>query len=129
MSDQQPVLDNQVITDHVVEQLGKGRDRKDVIFELCEKLGWSWPQAETFVAAVEQTDKKQIAQKQLPVLLILGVGILVAGLALFAYGGYRLMLGSLLSRTTIGALVTGFGMTCGGAFGTWKAVMSSVGRG
>lgn len=122
------VIDQQVITEFVVEELGKGRDRRDVIFEMCEKLGWSWPQAENFVVTVEHTAKNKIAQKQLPILLILGVGILIGGIGLFGYGMLRLLNGSVLSTYTYVALATGLGMICGGIFGTWKALMTSAGR-
>ena len=128
MSDQPPVLDQQVITDYVVEELGKGRDRRDVIFALCQKLNWSWPQAENFVVTAEYTSKEKIATKQLPILLIVGVGILIGGMALFAYGLFRLVNGAWLSEYTYVALITGLGVICGGAFGTWKALMTSVGR-
>ena len=128
MSDQQPVLDQQLLTDYVVEELGKGRDRRDVIFEMCQKLGWAWPQAENFVITVEHTSSEKIAQRQLPILLIVGVGILIGGMALFAYGGYSLLRGAWLSERVYVAVITGIGMIFGGAFGTWKALMTSVGR-
>ncbi len=124
----QPALDQQAITDYVVEELGKGRDRRDIIFALCQKLNWPWPQAENFVVTIEHVDSEQIARKQLPVLLIVGISILIVGIALLVYGSYYFLHGAWLNERVYAAVITGIGMICGGIWGIWKAFMTSVGR-
>ncbi len=111
-------------TEWVVQELGGGADRNDVIMRLCEARGWSWQRAEQFVTVTEESKRRNIAVQQSPLLIILGIGITIAGVAGLAYGLYEILIVHYVSRGIIAAVIVGFGMTVGGPLGTWRAVMA-----
>ncbi len=111
-------------TEWVVEQLGRGVNRNDVIMQLCQSCGWSWQQAEMFVAVTEEKKRRSIAAWQSPLLILLGIGITITGLVLLAYGSYEMVIAHYFSRGTIVAVITGLGMVPGGLWGTWRAIVA-----
>lgn len=115
-------MDQKAVTDFIVDELGRGADRTDVIMALCRQLNISWPDAEKAVVMVENVNRKSIAARQSPFLILIGGATVVVGFALLGYGLYRVALGAYLSRATIGALLTGIAMIAGGGWGTWKAI-------
>lgn len=64
----------------VIRRLGNNADRDDVIFELCQSEGLSWPQAEAFVEWAEEAHAAQIHRRKSPWLLVLSLGALILGL-------------------------------------------------
>ena len=75
-------MNQQEATDFVIRELGKLRPRNDIIQKLCELSGMNWGQAEKFIRHVETQNKSSIAIKQSPLVTIMGIGMVLAGLAI-----------------------------------------------
>ncbi len=116
-------MNDKAVTEFIVDQLGAGKDRNDVIMELCRQLGVTWQEAEKAVVMVENVSRRSIAARQSPFLVLIGIVTLFAGLILLGYGVYRLAFGAYLSRATYVAILTGGAMVLGGGWGTLKAVL------
>jgi hypothetical protein len=120
------------LTQYVISQLGKHVARNDLIFKLTHATGMSWNQAESFVSEVENQNKRQIALRQSPLLLILGGGIVLGGIvATFISVSYFIALFHAepfdivtlrRSYRMLLLLATGVGMILGGSYGLWRAV-------
>jgi hypothetical protein len=82
------MMDNAEARAYAVRELGKHRNPKDVIFELCNEHGVDWKVAEALVRDVQIYDEKQIARKQSPLLIIFGLGALIGGFVLTAAAAY-----------------------------------------
>ncbi|MBI5304808.1 MAG: hypothetical protein HY868_21920 [Chloroflexi bacterium] len=78
-------MDEQVLTEYIIDQLGRHVTRNDLIFDICQRTGLPWSQVSDLVTQVERKDQKKIALKQSPVLLLIAVGILIGGV-FFACG-------------------------------------------
>ena len=61
-------MNQQEATDFVIRELGKHRQRNDIIQKLCEDVGMNWSQAEKFMRQVEAENKSAIALKQSPLI-------------------------------------------------------------
>lgn len=112
----------------IIAELGKERNRRDVIMDLCMQHNLDWKQAEELVRSVELFDSQQIAKRQSPLLIILGAGVLLAGTALtittiiffwdLFNGGSLAELANPSSIYYMGiGLVTGIAMIAGGIIG------------
>ncbi len=75
-------MDEQVATAFVIRELAKHRNRNDIIMALCQHDQLNWEQAQAFVAQVEQTHRRKIAGGQAPLLIVIGLAIIIAGLFL-----------------------------------------------
>lgn len=116
---------------YIITELGKQRDRRDVILELCNQHDLDWKEADELVRSVEISDGQKIAKRQSPLLIVLGSGVLLIGLALTVFGVTYfwnwLNLDSVEKLVearelyTMGAtLVTGLAMSTGGVIGLRK---------
>jgi len=93
------------LTAYVVGRLARAENLNDIIFELCEKTGWSWPQAEAFVLQVQESHQGEVAERQFPILFILAAGTYLAGIGLMAYSLHSVFdVVKLLKRMEIPAL-------------------------
>ena len=128
-------MNNEELTNLIVKELSKHRDRKEITRIVCEQSYLNWNEAEKLVAEVAENNKRRIAARQSPFLLAVSLITLLAGIGLLAYGIRFLFIFSqestwmqILSLRSgyyvIGELVTGIGMTGGGLFGAWKTVAS-----
>ena len=128
-------LNNEELTNLIVKELSKHRDRKDITQVVCERSHLDWKDAEKLVAEVAEKNKRTIAARQSPFLLAVSIVILLAGIGLLGYSirfffsfSQESTLMKVLSLRSgyyvIGELVTGIGMTGGGLFGAWKTVAS-----
>jgi hypothetical protein len=72
-------------TVYVIHRLSQGDSPKDLTFDLCEKFGLSWPQAEDLVKQVQEEKHGEIARKQFPLMFTLALGIFIVGLGLIGY--------------------------------------------
>jgi hypothetical protein len=128
-------MNNEELTNLIVKELSKHRDRKDITQVVCERSHLDWKDAEKLVAEVEEKNKRTIAARQSPFLLAVSIVILLAGIGLLGYSirfffifSQESTLMKVLSLRSgyyvIGELVTGIGMTGGGLFGAWKTVAS-----
>src|ERR1043165_8471338 len=75
-------MNQQEATDFVIRELGKHRQRNDVLQKLCEDAGMNWGEAEKFLRKVEAENKSAIALKQSPVITLIGIGTIILGLGL-----------------------------------------------
>ena len=128
-------LNNEELTNLIVKELSKHRDRKDITQVVCERSHLDWKDAEKLVAEVAEKNKRTIAARQSPFLLAVSTVILLAGIGLLAYSIRFFFIFSQESAVmkilslrsgyyVIGELVTGIGMTGGGLFGAWKTAAS-----
>ncbi len=122
---------------YVVRELGKHRNPKDVIFELCNEHGVEWKDAESLVQDVQIYDEKYIARRQSPLLIIFGVGALAGGFVLTGTAMYMIWEALFLepesqmllvesAYTVFIALTTGLAMIAGGVIGFRKYLGSML---
>ncbi len=123
---------NEELTAIIIKELGKHRNRREVIQRVRERGGLNWKQAEQFVILVEARHKRTIAARQTPWLLFFSIGTLLLGIGILAFNVQTLLaflqqdvLGQVLgiqsSSYRMLGLLTGFGMTVGGLVGLWKS--------
>lgn len=123
---------NEELTAFIIKQLGKHRDRRQVIQKVCERGGLNWKEAERLLILVEARHKRSIVPDKSPWLLFLSIGTLILGIGLLGFNLQILLaifhqgvLGQILSLQSSSyrmiGLITGLGMTAGGLVGLWKA--------
>ncbi len=128
-------MNNEELTNLIINELGKHRDRQEIVRKICEASTLNWDQAEKLIAEVEAQNKRKIAAHQGPFLIFVSVGTLVLGLGLLAYNMdllvaifHRDLLGEILglrsSYYRLAGLITGLGMTVGGFYGVWTVLAS-----
>lgn len=84
-------MEHSSFTSYVIERLVGGEDPDDIIYDLCEMSGWSWPQAEAFVLQVQEEHQGEVVKKQFPLLFTIAVVTYVSGIGLVAYSVYSLI--------------------------------------
>ncbi len=125
-------MNEQLLTQRVVNDLSKHRSRNEIVRMLCEECAMNWTEAEQFVKKVEAENAHTIARKQGPLMLFLSIGSLLVGAALLAYGAEFFMalfqgnaLSIVLSARSayirLAGSVTGLGMVIGGFIGLYDA--------
>ena len=123
------------LTTFIIKELGKHRNRKEIIQKVCERGGLNWKEAERLFVLVEARNRSTVTARQSPLLLFLSVGTLLLGIGLLAYNMdivlaffQKEVLGQILSLQSghyqLTGLVTGLAMTAGGMVGLWKALGS-----
>ncbi len=131
-------MDESAVTDYIVYKLGQHVSRDDLIFDLCQRTGKSWDQANTLVAAVEQQHEARIARGQSPIFLFMGIGVFIAGMYLACSGLFyfveliaagKFAIDPFALRrdyTTIIRLGTGLAMMAGAAVGLFTLVRKMI---
>jgi ABC-type uncharacterized transport system involved in gliding motility auxiliary subunit len=119
-------------TAFVINELGKHRNRNDLIMALCEKTGGSWNEMQRFVQQVESQNRQKITARQSPILIMIGAITVIGGLGLLVYTVIRTMNGyawglpgmpiPYLGNLTYAA--TSLGMLGGGTLGTLRTLRS-----
>jgi len=122
----------QVATEFVVKELSRSQPHSDIVVALCNRYTFDWKEAEKFIRKVEAEKGRSIAARQSPLVLVIGIGTVLAGLALGAYGLLELLNGVVAIRfgfifdsvwiPTPVMIITGLGMIAGGAYGTFRAL-------
>ena len=79
------------LTAFVIESLVGGEDPDDIIYALCEKTGWTWPEAQAFFLRIQAAHQGQVAKKQFPLLMITAALTYAAGIGLMAYSLYSIL--------------------------------------
>ena len=74
-----------------VEALGRHLSESDVCRLLCEERGLAWLNAQAAVAYAQQSQGLQIARRQSPLLITIGVFTVLAGIALMIAFGAELL--------------------------------------
>jgi hypothetical protein len=118
------------LTEFVVKELGGHGHREVLVRTVCERTGWSWPQAHSFVQRVEIEYHGRITARQSPVLIFLGAGIILAGIAIAGSIGYATLNGQFVNLSGVPVpylenviyFFTGVGMIIGGIAGIWRAL-------
>jgi len=125
---------NEEITALIIDELGKHHSRNEIILAVCEKSGLNWMQAEQLIEQVEEQRKRTIATRQSPLLILISVVTIIAGMVLLGYGilffadffQRDILERALLLRTgyfRIASLLTGLAMLGGGLYGLWKTLL------
>ena len=126
-------MNNEELTNLIVKELSKHRDRKEITRIVCEHSYLNWNEAEKLVGDVAIQSKRTIAARQSPLLVFLSIGTLVLGIGLLAYSVKYIVdfvqedtVARILSLRSgyyiLGESVTGLGMTVGGFYGLWKTM-------
>ena len=121
-------MDQNAATQYVIHELGRHTPRNDIVMRLCEQLKCSWPDAEKFIRHVEQNNRKAIVARQTPLLILIGLGTVIVGLATAGYGLYELahgvlVIGVLTAPTPTPLIVlVGLAMIGGGGYGVLREI-------
>jgi hypothetical protein len=70
----------------IVKRLSDADDPDDIILDICQESGRSWPEAEGLVERVRAEDERAITARQMPRLLGVALFVFAAGLILSGYG-------------------------------------------
>ena len=128
-------MNNEELTNLIVKELSKHRDRKEITHIVCEHSYLNWNEAEKLVEQVATQNKRTVAARQSPLLIFLSIGTLILGIGFLAYNLQFFIsffqtdaLGKLLSLQSgyygLAGSVTGLGMTVGGFYGLWQTLRS-----
>lgn len=128
-------MNKEKATEFVVKELGRHRSRNDIIVTLCEQMRLGWREAELLVQEIESQQGRAIAMRQSPMIIILGVGVLLAGIWITVNNSLYFMdfflsqhdtfsvMEALELRTIYlraGSLLSGLAMIAGGIIGSWQ---------
>jgi hypothetical protein len=122
-------MNKQQATDFVVRELGRHRQRNDIIQKLCELGEVNWTTAEKFVQQVEAEHSSAIALKQSPLVTVIGIGTALGGLGLMLWMVGETTRGTIFLLFYIpwlGNIVyffTGLAMMVGGIWGMWETIL------
>ena len=124
-------MDQQQATEFVIREVGKHHQINDIIQKLCETTGMNWGQAEKFVSRVVAEHGGEIATKQSPLVLLLGIVFLLVGIGLSLFIVYETLRGTViiflnLPIPYLGNLVffiTGLALVAGGIRGMWDTIV------
>ncbi len=75
-------------SEFIISQLSKGVKPGDIIFDLCQKTGISWPEAEKLLNQVRSDKSREIEGRQFPLMFALALAIFLGGMGMLIYGGY-----------------------------------------
>lgn len=89
-------MNEQEAIDFVIRELGKHHPKNDIIQKLCESNSMNWNQAEKFVRQIEAQNSSLIAQKQSPMVTIMGTGMVIVGSAIAIWIIYITLQGSII---------------------------------
>jgi hypothetical protein len=118
----------------VVKEIAGHRHRNDVIMALCEKTATPWNDVQRFVQKVESENRQAITARQSPLLLMIGAGLIIAGLFVVVYYGYRTLTGTIIIFLSmpipyLGNAVyigTGLAMMAGGTVGVLRTARNLI---
>jgi hypothetical protein len=82
-------MNQEAATKFVVSELGKHRQKNEIVEKLCRNYEMSWRQAQAFVNKVEAENASSINLRQSPLFIIVGLLILIGGLGLTVWIGMR----------------------------------------
>jgi hypothetical protein len=131
-------VDIEALTNYVVKDLGKHRRYSDVVGEICQRTGWSWNQAQRFVARIQTEHHGELHKKKNRLQIPIGIAFVIGGLFLLIYTGLELlnylmipmgmseqeMLGVDFIPYLAALFILGFGLLVGGGFGLYRTFTS-----
>ena len=123
-------MDEKVIAEFIVRELGKHRRRSDIVMEVCERTGMDWQDAQKLVYQVAFENRKSVAARQSPLAIIFGVAFVLGGLVLALVSAIATVQGISIHYQGIpyaGNIAgVGFGvlLIAGGVIGLWDTIKS-----
>jgi hypothetical protein len=141
--DESQAIDLEELSDYVLDQLKKQRRHNDIVETVCDRTGWHWNKSQRFVARVKTKNYEQLQSGQNRVIILVGIGIILAGLVMALNGAstiYEYAKIVTFAKTNPEALLdtspqpiifalaatfTGLGMIVGGGFGVGRAMTNS----
>lgn len=113
----------------VIRQLSNHVRREEVMQALMARHGYTWTEAGRIVDEIATTYQGQIATRQLPLLLYLGITTFIGGCVLLLYCSYRLLFHMPFNpwalRNLVVGLGSGFVMVIGSAIGLVQALIAA----
>jgi hypothetical protein len=85
-------MDTPALTTYIVDRLSDSINPDDIVLEICERSGMSWPEAEALVKEVQAERGQEVARKQFPLLAFVALAIFIGGIALLGYSLYMLFM-------------------------------------
>ncbi len=79
------------ITQSIVRRLAAGENPDDIIYDLCQTHGLTWPEAEARVQEIQAEHEETILRKQSPLMITLAALIFVVGLGAMGVGLYFIL--------------------------------------
>lgn len=122
-------MNRQQATDFVIRELGKHRQRNDIVQRLCETSGINWKEAEKFVQQVEAENTSTIALRQSPLVTLVGIGTAIGGLGLMSWIVWETLQGAVITLFYVPYLgnlsyfFTGLAMMVAGIWGMWETIL------
>jgi hypothetical protein len=112
----------------VIRQLADRRSRNSIIMMVCQEQGWQWPEAEAFVAGLEDEHAEAIANTQRGYFRWFSVGFVLAGIVIMLAALALTLIGIviILLRLPIPYLgnvllfLFGLGLVAGGIIGWYQ---------
>ena len=80
------------LTNYIVDHLSDAVTPDDIIMDICDKTGISWPEAEALVEQVQSEHEQDVNKRQFPLLTLVALSIFVGGVGLLTYSVYTLFL-------------------------------------
>lgn len=125
-----PLKEHPELTEFVIKELGGHGHREAIVRTVCERTGWPWLQAQSFVQRVEIEHHSSITSRQSVLLVLLGAGIILAGIGLSAWIAVVTMNRQSINVSGVPVpyvenmiyFFTGVGMIVGGIAGIWRAL-------
>lgn len=88
-------MDKKELIPYILKHLNDADDPNDIIFDICEKSGLAWPEAEALVRGIQEEHADDINVHQAPLLTAIAFVTFVGGLAVLAYGIYPIVLAAI----------------------------------
>ncbi len=116
------------LEDRVVRDLANFRAQNDIVKYVCEATGMRWDEATLYVKMLEERHRPRLSASRKPLLLALGLGLALGGLAIAGavaaatMDGWVIFLLGLPIPYLGNAVYFGFGIlvTAGALAGSWR---------
>jgi hypothetical protein len=79
------------IQEYIIKRLAGGVHPEDVTWEICERTGLMWPEAQSIVAGIQAEGAQAIAKRQFPLLGGISIIISISGLVIALWGAIGLI--------------------------------------
>lgn len=119
-------MNEDLLTEFIIKELGKSRRMSDIIMDVCERSGMRWKEGQKFVYDVAYQQRRGVSARRSPLVMAVGIAIIVFGL--FVSVAMASALYNRISFTVNGVpflgnkLGLGFGLLliAGGLIAIWK---------
>jgi len=115
-------MNQQELTDRIIKELVRGRSENDIVMDLCESLKMPYENVKRLVQDVKLTQSRNIAKRQSPIIIALGIGAIILGIGLIFVSIIKLLDGERIF-TAMETLLVGLGLIAGGIIGLWNLIL------